>query len=124
MSRVFAYCRVSTADQTTENQTREITTAGFAVTPSRTIEETISGSVPASERPGLAHDFAGLVSRACWGQLLASIEATHQFRYGQVQGVGQPCDVMQADISLASFDRAHVVGVKVREFSQLLLRKL
>jgi putative DNA-invertase from lambdoid prophage Rac len=52
MSRVFAYCRVSTVDQTTENQTREITAAGFAVTPSRTIEETISGSVPASERPG------------------------------------------------------------------------
>jgi putative DNA-invertase from lambdoid prophage Rac len=52
MSRVFAYCRVSTVDQTTENQTREITAAGFAVTDSRTIEETISGSVPASERPG------------------------------------------------------------------------
>ena len=50
--RVFAYCRVSTSDQTTENQLREIAAAGFAVTPRRAIEETISGSVAASERPG------------------------------------------------------------------------
>lgn len=52
MSRVFAYCRVSTADQTTENQAREIAAAGFAVAPQRIIEETISGSVAASERAG------------------------------------------------------------------------
>jgi putative DNA-invertase from lambdoid prophage Rac len=52
MSRVFAYCRVSTHDQTTENQVREIKAAGFAVTPSRVIAETISGGVPAGERPG------------------------------------------------------------------------
>lgn len=50
--RVFAYCRVSTSDQATENQLREIAAAGFAVTPRRAIEETISGSVAASERPG------------------------------------------------------------------------
>ncbi|MBP1397215.1 recombinase family protein, partial [Yersinia pestis subsp. pestis] len=31
MSRVFAYCRVSTADQTTENQKLEIQSAGFAI---------------------------------------------------------------------------------------------
>lgn len=51
MSRVFAYCRVSTLDQTTENQKREISAAGFAVTPQRFIEECISGSVAAKERP-------------------------------------------------------------------------
>lgn len=50
--RVFAYCRVSTSDQTTENQLREIAAAGFAVAPRRAIEETISGSVAAYERPG------------------------------------------------------------------------
>ncbi|HBV3356239.1 TPA: recombinase family protein, partial [Klebsiella pneumoniae] len=33
MSRVFAYCRVSTLEQTTENQRREIEAAGFAVKP-------------------------------------------------------------------------------------------
>jgi DNA invertase Pin-like site-specific DNA recombinase len=35
MSRVFACCRVSTTDQTTENQIREIEAAGFAIQPQR-----------------------------------------------------------------------------------------
>lgn len=52
MARVFAYCRVSTQDQNPENQLGEIAAAGFAVDPRRVIFETISGSVPASERPG------------------------------------------------------------------------
>ncbi|MET3461441.1 recombinase family protein [Variovorax atrisoli] len=52
MSRVFAYCRVSTTEQTTDNQLQEITAAGFAVQGSRVIAETVSGSVPASERAG------------------------------------------------------------------------
>lgn len=52
MSRVFAYCRVSTLEQTTENQRREIEVAGFAVKPQRLIKQHISGSVAASERPG------------------------------------------------------------------------
>jgi putative DNA-invertase from lambdoid prophage Rac len=52
MSRVFAYCRVSTVDQHPENQIAEIKAAGFEVTAKRTITEHISGSVPASERPG------------------------------------------------------------------------
>ena len=53
MSRVFAYCRVSTLEQNTENQRREIEAAGFAIRPQRLIEEYISGSVAAAERPGL-----------------------------------------------------------------------
>ncbi|WP_260673577.1 recombinase family protein [Comamonas aquatica] len=52
MSRIFAYCRVSTSDQTPENQLLEISTAGFEVSPRRAIKETISGSVEASLRPG------------------------------------------------------------------------
>lgn len=52
MSRVFAYCRVSTSDQTTENQVLEIKSAGFALEEHRIIKESISGSVAASERPG------------------------------------------------------------------------
>jgi len=52
MTRVFAYCRVSTAEQTTENQVQEIAAAGFEVKPARTITETISGSVAATERKG------------------------------------------------------------------------
>jgi putative DNA-invertase from lambdoid prophage Rac len=62
MSRVFAYCRVSTTDQTTENQAQEIAAAGFTVTPQRTIMETVSGSVEAKEREG-------------FGQLLNKLEA-------------------------------------------------
>lgn len=52
MSRVFAYCRVSSSDQTTENQVLEIAAAGFQLLEQRTIKETISGSVAAAERPG------------------------------------------------------------------------
>jgi len=59
MSRTFAYCRVSTSDQTTDNQVREIEAAGFAVDPKRVVTETISGSVAAMERKG----FAKLVDR-------------------------------------------------------------
>jgi len=54
MARTFAYCRVSTADQTTDNQVREIQAAGFAVEPQRVIAETVSGSVAAMERKGFA----------------------------------------------------------------------
>ncbi|HGJ5874845.1 MAG TPA: recombinase family protein, partial [Arsenophonus apicola] len=39
MSRVFAYCRVSTLEQTTENQRREIEAAGFNIKPHRIVEE-------------------------------------------------------------------------------------
>lgn len=66
MPRVFAYCRVSTADQTTENQLHEIAAAGFDVQPKRLVTETISGSVPASERPG----FAMLVNKLEEGDVL------------------------------------------------------
>jgi putative DNA-invertase from lambdoid prophage Rac len=52
MTRLFAYCRVSTTDQTTDNQIQEIASAGFQVAPNRAIVETVSGSVAASQRPG------------------------------------------------------------------------
>ena len=52
MSRVFAYCRVSTADQTTDNQIQQIAAEGFTVEKGRAIVETVSGSVPAMERKG------------------------------------------------------------------------
>ncbi|EOW6881645.1 recombinase family protein, partial [Escherichia coli] len=52
MSQIFAYCRISTLDQTTENQRREIESAGFKIKPQQIIEEHISGSAATSERPG------------------------------------------------------------------------
>ena len=66
MSRVFAYARVSTAEQVTENQLGEIRAAGFQVEPRRVIEETVSGSLAASERPG----FSKLVDRLEEGDVL------------------------------------------------------
>jgi putative DNA-invertase from lambdoid prophage Rac len=66
MTRVFAYCRVSTTDQTIENQLREIAAAGFDIAPKRLVTETISGSVPASERAG----FSGLINRLEEGDVL------------------------------------------------------
>ncbi|MCG5369570.1 recombinase family protein [Providencia rettgeri] len=66
MSRVFAYCRVSTLEQNTENQKREIEAAGFSIMPQRLVEEHISGSVAASERPG----FSRLIDRMENGDVL------------------------------------------------------
>ncbi len=54
MSRTFAYARVSTTDQTAANQLREIEAAGFHVDKRRVVMESISGSVSAEQRPGLA----------------------------------------------------------------------
>lgn len=66
MGRTFAYCRVSTADQTTDNQVHEIEAAGFAVAANRIIAETVSGSVAASDRKG----FASLVPKLEEGDVL------------------------------------------------------
>jgi putative DNA-invertase from lambdoid prophage Rac len=52
MTRVFAYCRVSTVEQTTDNQIQEIAASGFQVDSRRIIAETVSGSVAAMERKG------------------------------------------------------------------------
>ncbi|MBO3054781.1 recombinase family protein [Burkholderia pseudomallei] len=54
MSRTFAYARVSTSDQATANQLREIEAAGFSVDKRRVVTESISGSVSADQRPGFA----------------------------------------------------------------------
>lgn len=66
MSRVFAYCRVSTTDQTNDNQLGDICSAGFVVEPQRIIAETVSGSVPANERLG----FQKLLDRMEAGDVL------------------------------------------------------
>lgn len=66
MTRAFIYARVSTNDQTTDNQVREVAQAGFGVEPHRVVEETVSGSVAAMEREG----FARLVDRLEPGDVL------------------------------------------------------
>jgi putative DNA-invertase from lambdoid prophage Rac len=54
MSRVFAYARVSTVEQLTENQREQIAAAGYTIDARRFIEERVSGSVAATQRPGFA----------------------------------------------------------------------
>ena len=66
MSRTFAYARVSTFDQTPENQIREIEAAGFAVEQHRIITETISGSMAIAQREG----FSKLLDRMEKGNML------------------------------------------------------
>ncbi len=66
MSRTFAYVRVSTHGQTTENQIGEIKAAGFDVHARRVVSETVSGSVATKEREG----FTRLLDRMEEGDVL------------------------------------------------------
>ena len=66
MTRTFAYLRVSTVDQTTDNQLCEIEAAGFAAQPRRVVAETIPGSIAPKERKG----FARLLDRLEDGDVL------------------------------------------------------
>jgi len=66
MARVFAYCRVSTNAQTTDNQIQEIASSGFQVDSRRIIAETVSGSVSAMERKG----FLALLNKLESGDVL------------------------------------------------------
>ena len=66
MSRTFAYCRVSTDNQTTDNQVKEIADAGFAIEARRVVCETVSGSQATAQRPG----FSKLVEKLETGDVL------------------------------------------------------
>jgi putative DNA-invertase from lambdoid prophage Rac len=66
VSRVFAYCRVSTADQSLDTQIHEIEAAGFNIDPRRVVAETVSGSTPAMGRIG----FSRLVDKLDWDDVL------------------------------------------------------
>ena len=66
MPRTFAYVRVSTTEQATENQIQEISAAGFKVEPYRIVTETISGSTPIAGRKG----FKRLVDKLETGDVL------------------------------------------------------
>jgi putative DNA-invertase from lambdoid prophage Rac len=66
MPRTFAYLRVTTTSQTTDNQLQEIAAAGFKVEPRRVVTETISGNVATSQRRG----FTRLLDRLETGDVL------------------------------------------------------
>ncbi|MBY7974599.1 recombinase family protein [Vibrio fluvialis] len=48
--RTFAYCRVSTTEQTTDNQVQEIRKRGYDIPDTRVVSETVSGGVQAMKR--------------------------------------------------------------------------
>jgi putative DNA-invertase from lambdoid prophage Rac len=95
MSRVFAYCRVSTNEQTTDNQVQEIAAAGFQVTPQRTITETVSGSLAASEREG-------------WGRLMNKLEAADILIVTKLDRLGRNAMDVRATVEALT-----AMGVKV-----------
>lgn len=64
--RVFAYARVSTIDQFTDNQLQKIRSGGFVIEPRRAVTEKISGSVAATQRPA----FSKLLDRMEDGDIL------------------------------------------------------
>lgn len=95
MSRVFCYCRVSTATQTTENQVIEINNAGFMVEPHRVHQESISGAIAAMDRP-------------VFKQLVAKLEAGDVLIVTKLDRLGRNTpDVLETVASLAS------IGVRV-----------
>ncbi len=69
-SRIFAYCRVSTTEQTTENQLLAILNQGYEVNANRVITETCSGSTLAAERK----EFAALLDRLESGDQLVVLK--------------------------------------------------
>jgi hypothetical protein len=66
MPRTFAYVRVSTVGQTTEDQVLDILSAGFKVDPRRVVSETISGGIATRQRRGLTGSSTGWSPTTCW----------------------------------------------------------
>ena len=65
-ARIYGYGRVSTADQTTENQRLELEAMGHSLPAQRWFADTISGKVPALQRP----QFAKMMDRMEAGDML------------------------------------------------------
>lgn len=70
MSRIFAYSRVSTKDQTTENQKLAFVQAGYTINKGRCFQDVISGSTPAMSRP----EFVKMVDRLEEGDTVVVFE--------------------------------------------------
>lgn len=70
MSRQFAYGRVSTLDQTTDNQRLALQQHGFDIQPQRWFAEHVSGAMPAMQRP----EFSRMVDRMEAGDVLVVLK--------------------------------------------------
>lgn len=100
----FVYSRVSTASQTTENQTLEIEQAGYKA--DTVYEEQISGKVPASDRP----EFANMLDAIVRTRRPKRLIVTKLDRLGRDAG-----DIMQTVMTLRSID----CGVRVLQFGDI-----
>jgi putative DNA-invertase from lambdoid prophage Rac len=130
MSRVFAYCRVSTADQRTDNQARELAAAGFAIDPRRVVSEVVSGSHAARERP----QFARLLDRLESGDVLCvtkldrlgrnAVDVRATVEALEARGVRVHCLALGgADLTSAAGKMTMQVIAAVAEFELDLLRE-
>jgi putative DNA-invertase from lambdoid prophage Rac len=95
MTRTFAYIRVSTIEQTTENQIREIKASGFSIEAHRIISETVSGSVSMTQRKG----FSRLLEKMERGDVLV---ATKLDRLGR--------DAIDVSMTVSKLER---MGIRV-----------
>lgn len=130
MPRTFAYVRVSTVDQTPENQILEIQAAGFQVEPFRVVAETISGSIPTVRRPG----FARLIDRMEPGDILIvtkldrlgrnAIDVTATVAKLEAAGIKVHCLALGGvDLSSAAGQMTMNVLNAVAQFERDLLRE-
>lgn len=87
MSRVFANARVSTVEQLAENQREQIAAAGYRIESRRYVEEKISGSVPAQQRPGFK-------------KLLERMEAGDTLVVTKLDRIGRDSIDVQATVAL------------------------
>ncbi len=130
MGRVFCYCRVSTAEQTTENQTHEVRSAGFDIEPRRVVAECVSGSVAAKQRAG----FSKLLDRLEDGDVLVVTKLDRLGRNAMdvratveelsIIGVRVHCLALGgADLTSAAGKMTMAVLTSVAEFERDLLRE-
>ena len=95
MTRLFAYGRVSTTEQNTENQLNEITRRGFDVRPTRWHSEKVSAGVPALQRP-------------IFSELLKKLEAGDTLVVAKLDRLGR--DVVDV---VSTIEYLTTLGVKV-----------
>jgi putative DNA-invertase from lambdoid prophage Rac len=95
MPRIFAYIRVSTINQETENQIKEIESAGFAIEKHRVMTETISGSMPLARRKG-------------FGRLLDKMEKGDVLVVTKLDRLGR--DAIDVSLTVAKLEN---MGIKV-----------
>lgn len=99
MSPTLAYCRISTSEQTTENQIIAIRQAGYDVLDSRVVSEVVSGGVQAMKRKA----FSDLVSH--------KLEAGDKFVVLKLDRLGRDNIDVQQTISMLVDKGIDVVSI-------------